>query len=120
MIQEEISEGNKLIAEFMEWTWETDIYKPGYWWSKDPLKDRRMFAELFFHESWDWIMPVYVKIMDNLQHLDRPSKNHCCKGDEIEVDIFCHLRVADIHKMWQHVVLFIKWWNSRITPTNKH
>ena len=62
-------ENNKLIAEFMgmanerhsdgRYLFTTDI---------DELKgaDTRFWEELYFHVSWDWLMPVVEKIEDYL------------------------------------------------------
>ena len=89
----ETKEKNELIRDFMQ-AWEKGD------------------DDLLYNTSWDWIMPVYIKIMDTLQNLDRPSKNHTCEGDMIEVNIFCHLRVADIEKMWEQIIVFIEWYNK--------
>ena len=55
---------NKLIAEFMGWkrgkNEETNVNQfflaqPDHWYLKDE-------NELAFHNSWDWLMPVIIKI----------------------------------------------------------
>lgn len=68
-----------------------------------------------YHTSWDWIMPVVRKIRDELSKKNRPSINHVCGGDGIEVDIHCALMTVDIAKTHTHVIEFIKWYNA--TPT---
>jgi hypothetical protein len=66
---QEITEGNKLIAEFMGKSGNVDFhdgkgYVPIYWYNgihgghKTPYKE----DELEYHKSWDWIMPVIDKI----------------------------------------------------------
>ena len=47
-------ENNKLIVEFMGYSFENEeyyrpLYNSGDWYKED---------ELLFHESWDWLMPV--------------------------------------------------------------
>lgn len=66
-----------------------------------------------YHESWDWLMPVYRKIKDCLNKIDRPSNNHVCFGDGIEVDIHCAIQEVDILKAHNHIVEFIDWYNSQ-------
>ena len=98
MNKEEIIEGNKLIAEFMG----TKVKPDGYF-----IKD------YLYHSSWDWLMPVLRKIKDYLNNMERPSKNHCCKGDMIEIDIQCRLWEVDIEKTHHHVVEFLQWYNQQ-------
>jgi hypothetical protein len=54
MSNEQIAEGNKLIAEFMNWVH-----------SQDPATDAYEMERLKFHTSWDWLMPVVEKIGEN-------------------------------------------------------
>ena len=57
---------NKLIAEFMGFTYEKNIG----WYDNDMLmsqnvydnQDGNCFDELLFDKSWDWLMPVLKKI----------------------------------------------------------
>tara|TARA_R100000541_G_scaffold56019_1_gene65202 strand:- start:287 stop:613 length:327 start_codon:yes stop_codon:yes gene_type:complete len=57
---------NKLIAEFMGFTYEKNIG----WYDNEMLmsqnvydnQDGNCFDELKFHSSWDWLMPVIEKI----------------------------------------------------------
>ena len=72
MTQEEILEGNKLIAEFMggkevDWFSERVIMIP----YSDELTIHNYFGkakgymldrEIKYHSSWDWLMPVLDKI----------------------------------------------------------
>ena len=56
---------NKLIAEFMGFTYEKNIG----WYDNDMLmsqnvydnQDGNCFDELLFDKSWDWLMPVVEK-----------------------------------------------------------
>lgn len=55
MTQEEILEGNRLIAEFMR----SDVVYDGITFSiaLDPLYDNTKY-----HSSWDWLIPVLYKV----------------------------------------------------------
>jgi hypothetical protein len=118
LTQEQIIEGNKLIAEFMGWHYNS---KYNQWCMMEDLTildgeeyAGEWFRVLKFHSSWDWLLPVIRKIRDYLNNMpERPSKNHCCKGDLIEVDIQCALWEINIENTWQHTVEFIKWYNSQ-------
>lgn len=60
---------NKLIAEFMGFTQEKNIG----WYDNDMLMSQNVydtnngncFDELLFDQSWDWLMPVVVKLFDD-------------------------------------------------------
>lgn len=58
MSDEEILEGNKLIAEFMG-----GKYYPNGGWSEWQFPDGGKPSILYYNSSWDWIMPVVDKIM---------------------------------------------------------
>ena len=66
MNEQKIKENNKLIAEFMD-------IKVGesYWQMDDPIPYNEVklqnfigLDELGYHSSWDWLMPVIIKIID--------------------------------------------------------
>ena len=58
MTQEEIIEGNKLIAEFMGYELAGPGFPSGYFVNNDYFH----FENLKFHTSWNWLMPVVEKI----------------------------------------------------------
>jgi hypothetical protein len=96
MSKEEILEGNKLIAEFMdkpEWGNEFNV------------------SHVKYHFSWDWLMPVYIKI----------AKEEKLWGDYEESIIIFNImydRLGDaegIDKVYESVVEFIKWYNQNLT-----
>lgn len=104
-------ESNKLIAEF------ENRFFYGHPITSFGGDTGNALPEMKYHSSWDWLMPIGKKICDYLQKLDRPSLNHCCKGDMIEVDILCHLRTYNLEKVYEHIVLFIQWYNSQQSNT---
>lgn len=65
-----------------------------------------------YHKDWSLLMPVISKAREFLQNMERPSRNHCCKGDLIEVDLQCRLWEIDIEKTWKHTVELITWINE--------
>lgn len=85
---------NKLIAEFMGFTYEKNIG----WYDNEMLmsqnvydnQDGNCFDELLFDKSWDWLMPVVEKIE---------------RQNEL---IGSHILSTDIDKTYQAVVEFIK------------
>ncbi len=74
----------------------------------------RYTDDLKFNESWDWYMKAYRKAKDFLNDMDRPSKNHCCKGDLLEVDIHCAVVEIDIKKAYIALVKFVEWYNEYV------
>jgi hypothetical protein len=58
MTQKEIFEGNKLIAEFMNFSVSDHTILPDrlVWYDWDGPR------EVLYHSSWDWLMPVVEKI----------------------------------------------------------
>jgi len=68
--EEEINEGNKLVAAFMgcygdtHWAGGTEVYRYGF---KDThITDRwhesKFIDETPYHSSWDWLMPSWGKL----------------------------------------------------------
>lgn len=108
-MDKEIFEGNKLIAEFDGW-----IMHDGKYWHKE--RNITMYHEpkdFQYHSSWDWLLPAVKKFKEYLNKLERPSKNHCCQGDLLEVDVICSLQEVNIEKCFKSLLLCIKWFNSQ-------
>jgi hypothetical protein len=116
MTDQEILEGNKLIAEFMGVKIGVDKYswRPG---CIDPLEERH----LAYHEEWGWLMPVVEKI-EEIHHVKeghylnvRISQGYIqiegCPGERI----FVNTSIAGSKKkaIWYAVVDFIKWYNQQ-------
>ena len=99
METKELIEGNNLIGEFMGMKQGVIVNEVGYYNAE----------ELLYHTSWDWLMPVIAKAKDYLQNIERPSKNHCCKGDMLEVDVQCFMYEINIEKTWQSLIPLVQW-----------
>ena len=114
MVEQEISEGNKLIAEFME-------LKPTEWGgmysiSQDHCTCRENTPEMAlsgfasiakYHDSWDWLMPVLRKILD-ITFLDEDKETS-------DSSYFYDIRdcLPDIDSTYRAIVDFIKLYNTK-------
>jgi len=116
MKEEEIIEGNVLIAEFIGLESFMDgMYGKMY---PNPITPNRntIFGDagLKYHSSFDWLMPVIQKI-NNL-------KMDCDNEDQYE-NFMYHVQqikgmriVVDIEHAWSYVVEFIKFYNQQKQP----
>ena len=106
MAYEEIIAGNNLIAEFMGYRIKTysDTSSYGYG-STDYLYtkgDGITTDQVFYNESWDWLMPVVKQILD--------SENvYCIQITNIRLAMF----PISIVRLWQTVVEYIRWFNEQ-------
>jgi len=139
MKQNEILEGNKLIAEFMGWkfkeskpykVWDpkfiSDEQPPNDWlmttWIIEDFKSYLM-KTLKFHSSWDWLIPVIEKI----EQFDNGvcsvlitgkacdiafSTKYNMQGEDYDAPNFIKIEGSKISSAWSTVVDFIKWHNS--------
>lgn len=123
MTTEEILEGNKLIAEFMGWQF-IGMDRNSVWQNKQPVfkrgkKEPHLFLKAFeYHSSWDWLIPVYNKILKTLNDdknlllsiKGNPLINHIIKNvlDASSIDLQIH-----ISSSFLKVVDIIKWYNTQ-------
>jgi len=92
-------EDNKLIAEFMGM--ENERHSDGrylFTTDIDELKgtDTRFWEELYFHVSWDWLMPVIDK----------------CYQEHMSKHIADAVMTCDIDTTYKVLVEFIKQYND--------
>ncbi len=110
----EIIEGNKLIAEFMGGSQKEDqMYIP------DHVAECYKANCLVYDSSWDWLMPV-VEQIENLGYYTEINKkinggNYVHIADNsLNKDIANSFGLeSKIEAMWQAVVEFIKWYNTK-------
>lgn len=126
MTQQEILEGNKLIAEFMglypkkSWTtlWMIDLKKCSYQFNDfitSLMEDEAWYiTELKFNSSWNWLMPVVEKI-ESMGFWFNIKKNHVtvawdnkgtCDSNMIHSEFG---DLSKIERVYQCVVAFIKY-----------
>lgn len=99
MNKEEVIEGNKLIAEFMEYRFKNQ----SKYWCIYPLDDNSFlrnlgwveFNNLKFHLSWDWLMPCIGKI-----------SNVCEEPEELD-GLKYALLTNNIEEAWKFVVNYL-------------
>lgn len=130
MKENEVIEGNKLIAEFMGILESsgTTLSESGIIVSAKGYDYRGEFLlldELRYNTSWDWLMPVIDKIETDRNYAVILSLNQC----EIKCKVMSdttRITSADLahgsnysgknsklSNTWLAVVEFIKWYNSR-------
>ena len=139
MSEQEIIEGNKLIAEFME---SYDIggeikfiytLNEPFPLSKEICTESNILEEIineveefgtelspsitWYHNSWDWLMPVVLKIntMDNFDYSVKIFTMDCqIENSKGEIIARCECKYNPdelINSVWEAVVEFIKWYN---------
>lgn len=116
----DITEGNKLIAEFMGNKPDGTIYVNQY--HNFPTEGSVVAEELLYHESWDWLMPVVEKIESE------GFKTRICFDDFGQwMQIHFGLKIVDtketkvvniggskLENTYNSVIEFIKLWNIKI------
>ena len=113
MSEQEIIEGNKLIAEFMG----IRITKSKYG-CNHPLVTCSYpdYSNLKYHSSWDWLMPVVSKIgkmyEDLVKNAYKTKTTISYDIDSTYADVICRNVTIDIGHLFERVVAFIKWYNT--------
>ncbi len=122
MNEKEISEGNKLIAEFMgyEFTQTPDCgILGGNKFTKLPKKSNEPPFTVYhgwcppnYNSSWDWLMPVVEKIeIDRCKFSIEKNKCKIWAVGTFESD-------TTIKATWIAVIKFIEWYNGNKTINN--
>lgn len=114
MKKEEISKYNLLIAKFMGGKFTLiKSHTPNVSFKEHPRQDRNHNSTdmhpkfLSYHKSWDWLMPVAKKIV-NLPDAEKESEGWYAKGN---IETF--LCMVDIEKVYEYVIKYIEWYNSK-------
>ena len=104
MTQEQIIEGNKLIAEFMG-ARPRRLNK--HWWTGFAEYPHDIhISSIQYHTSWDWLMPVVEKI-HYLKHPTMPGFGHY-KGKVTLLPIAISMK-----SVYTAVVEFLTWYNQQ-------
>lgn len=133
MTQEQILEGNKLIAEFMGGKLKqpnkehpNNPYNKHTWWGVGENKTVGHFS-LHYHSSWDWLMPVIDKIniglSDTLGYVDIKATeiaSYSSGSLKRKLPAFVYIengrRFNGNEKLlatFRVVIEFIKWYNTK-------
>lgn len=123
MSEQEIIEGNRLIAEFVDYEKESFEDEPIRYYvhnhlictedinpwesSSEDWNSWLTTEEMKFHSSWDWLMPVVEKI-EKTGHMVNICEDRC--SIDVEIDEF---GTTKIEAVWLAVVEFIKWYNQK-------
>lgn len=100
-----VIEGNKIIAEFMGGKLKVyNISNAEYYIMSN--KQKWMPEELKYHTSWDWLMPVYVK-MQNI------GADKGLSYEKFYTNFHVGVTIGDIRYSWLAVVDFINWYNQQ-------
>ncbi len=104
----EINEGNRIIAEFMNKKLHDD-------WMKQDGK----LPQLYYHISWDALIPVYNRIMKVYSESDILKERTKTRSAFIYKQIIDHpLHIFEnqvrITGTWIKIVDFIKWYSYQI------
>ena len=98
-------EGNKLIAKFRGLEPFTDD-RYGWMYPSPIDKHTSIFGDegLKYDSSWEWLMPVVHKCWESTTEEERTFKGLTL----FELGLF-----SPIGEIWEAVVEFIKWYNSK-------
>lgn len=119
MKKKEISDANKLIADFMGclkmsgylyYIPEYEEMDKGKYSNQNSLTSHFLDDELKYHSSWDWLKPVIDKIIETIgiKSIDE------CTSDEwfYSTNITRMYIGVSIEQAHRYVVEFIKWYNT--------
>jgi hypothetical protein len=120
--EKKIEVGNQLIAEFMGVKKESTFAGERYIYE---IFNNKYSTELYFHKSWDWLMPVLIKIENELDVVTSIQinryKNVGLKEIFGETDVCLFEGQHDtiikdsslkIEALWKAIVEFLIWYNS--------
>lgn len=113
MKNDDIIENNKLIAEFLGWEKsEMKLFVPTvstvyrtveYYNGEKVVGSFTHPSSMKFHKSWDWLMPVVERIVNEF-----PEYDH----HKVVERVLQALMTADINEIYSSVIEFIKWYSN--------
>jgi hypothetical protein len=107
----DIIEGNKLIAEFMELhiEWRVDEYKVFMWMNKDNMLVHECNREEGeYHSSWDWLIPVWNKLWFTQVSFEKSIEWNNIKGNNCARAIL----YGTVEEAAKEIANAIKWYNN--------
>ncbi len=129
MKTEQIFEGNRLIAEFMNVYLQNTVNLPKWYYKNKSNNLIILGDELLYHLSWNWLMPVVEKIESikdtyhgyfgvhiisnncTIQATNFKSNKPIANPPYYFADYTLN---SKIESTWHAVVEFIKWYNNKI------
>ena len=107
---QEILEGDKIIAEFVDCKIEGDSIKRMSKYYSFPRTMARTIHidDLEYHSSWDWIMPVWYKFRDLKFNEETASKLHL----NYVARLAQGLAYGTIEEFFHNMQIAIKWHNK--------
>lgn len=71
--------------------------------------------ELKYHESWDWLMPVYIKINKLIQNKSNYDFKFGYEVDKLHLNMWNILESenCNINDFYITIVEFVKWYNEK-------
>ena len=103
MNPQEIKEGNERIKDLMGGTIKIQ---------QEDVKDIPLafltVDDLKFHVSWKWLMPVVIKIEEELGHVVT-IEGHSCKIQADDDTSFEQEADSKLEAIWQSIVSFLEW-----------
>lgn len=122
-MENNIAENSKLITIFLDWQHTLITIRnsdgslgPTYTGVISPFDyyNAKSFSDLKFHTSWDWLMPVLVK-MTELAHNNQKIREYLENGTYLlwygaEIHVGCN----NITATFEEVVSFVEWYNKEI------
>ena len=115
MTVQQIKDGNKMIAEFMGLSYKAKtehplVFPDGLWMDK---KTKVGYNELFYHSSWDWLMPLVEKIERMGGHITIGTNKIECQFQDFRGSSKVGFGYTKIQCVWEVIVEFIKWYNTQ-------
>lgn len=117
-MKDKIIIGSAKIAEFLGSKYINDApddYPDGYYYQPEDLDDECPTGdpnEWCFSISWDWLIPVYRKILDIINDRSKYDKDMISTYERLKLDIQMSICNVDIEKAFDSIVKFINCWNS--------
>ncbi|MDX1585104.1 MAG: hypothetical protein R3222_00110 [Balneolaceae bacterium] len=104
MTHQEITDGNRLISQFMGST--IKIHQEDV---KDIPLAFLTLEDMKFHLSWKWLMPVVIRIEEDEGHTITITGRSCSVQLKDEDTAFEHEADTKMHAVWWAVVKYLDW-----------